>query len=65
MLNSVICKVTGHRVNRRRVWHDAVDFRTTCDRCNTPLIRDDREGWRPFDSDRDLLAERKAHPHSA
>jgi len=65
MLGSVICKMSGHRVNRRRVWHDGVDFRTTCDRCSTPLIRDEQHGWRAFDNELDLLAERKAHPHHA
>lgn len=63
MLNSFICKVAGHRVNRRRVWHDAVDFRTSCDRCDTPLIRDEQQGWRPFDGERDDLDERKSHPN--
>lgn len=65
MFKSVVCKVAGHRVNRRRVWHDKFDFRTSCDRCGAPLIRDDADGWREFDSDRDHLAGRMAHPSSA
>lgn len=65
MFNSVICKLGGHRVNRRRVWHDKVDFRTSCARCDTPLIRDEQSGWREFDNERDVLAEREAHPHHA
>ena len=65
MLGSVICKVSGHRVNRRRVWHDGLDFRTNCERFDLPLIRDMAKGWRPFDSARDHQAHRKGHPHHA
>lgn len=64
-MKSLVCKVKGHRINRRRVWHDKFDFRTTCDRCGAPLIRDEEEGWREFDSDRDMLVDRKAHPKHA
>ena len=48
MLNSLFCKLRGHRANRRRVWHDKVDFRTSCQRCNAPLLRDEHRGWREF-----------------
>ena len=64
MFARAICKLGGHRVNRRRVWHDGVDFRTSCDRCHAPLIRDERSGWREFGDD-DALEERQAHPHHA
>ena len=63
MLLNFVCKIAGHRVNRRRVWHDSVDFRTSCERCNTPLIRDEKKGWRPFDEERDFAPERSMHPH--
>ena len=64
MLSAVWCRLGGHRVNRRRVWHDKVDFRTSCDRCDAPLIRDEQAGWREF-NEQDLLEEREAHPHHA
>lgn len=51
MLASLRCGLSGHRINRRRVWNDGTHFRTECDRCGTPLIRD-LKGWRPVqDSD--------------
>lgn len=65
MLKSMVCKAAGHRVNRRRVWHDKVDFRTSCDRCGVPMIRDDHHGWREFDNERDLQLERRSHPDHA
>jgi len=61
MFNIVICNVVGHRVNRRRVWDDGMNFRTNCERCQTPIIRD-QQGWRPFDSSRDANEGRCAHP---
>ncbi|KWV95696.1 hypothetical protein ASS64_00115 [Erythrobacter sp. AP23] len=65
MLSSVICKVGSHNVNRRRVWHDGINFRTKCTRCSAPLIRDHQKGWRPLDEERDLRAERLPHPRHA
>lgn len=64
MLESVICKARGHRVNRRRVWDDGLSYRTNCERCRVPLIRG-IEGWRQFDTNRDLDSSRRAHPHHA
>ena len=64
MFDSLICKVSGHRVNRRRVWDDGVNFRTNCERCDKPLIRD-KQGWRVFDSSRDLNPARRTHPRHA
>ena len=43
MLGSMVCKMGGHRVNRRHVWDDGMNFRTNCARCDAALIRD-REG---------------------
>ena len=65
MFDSMICRISDHRVNRRRVWHDGVHFRTKCTRCDTPLIRDTRDGWRRFDEERDLAFERQPHPRNA
>ena len=64
MLGSFVCKARGHRVNRHRVWDDGLSYRTSCDRCNAPLIRD-LDGWRQFDTDRDLNSARRAHPNHA
>ena len=64
MLKNLLCQIVGHKVNRRRVWHDRFNFRTSCDRCSAPLLRD-RHQWRLFDTERDANLERAAHPHSA
>lgn len=64
MMNAAICNVVGHRVNRRRVWDDGMNFRTNCERCQTPMIRD-KQGWRPFDGNRDSNVGRCAHPRQA
>ncbi len=61
MLGSMVCKMRGHRVNRRHVWDDGMNFRTNCARCDAVLIRD-REGWRTFDNNRDLDERRRPHP---
>lgn len=49
MLASLRCGLSGHKINRRRVWNDGTHFRTDCDRCATPLIRD-LKGWRPVEA---------------
>lgn len=61
MLNSLICRVVGHKVDRRRVWNDSVDFRTTCTRCRDPLLRGEAV-WRRYDPARDDSAMRDVHP---
>ena len=61
MLKRMICGLRGHVVNRSRVWNDGYDYRTSCDRCGTPMLRD-VDGWRPFDEDRDNNLPRKPHP---
>jgi len=48
MFESVICRLRGHRANRRKAWHDGVDFRSKCIRCDHPMIRDSH-GWHPED----------------
>ena len=63
MLKRLFCLVRRHHVNRRRVWNDQLNFRTSCDRCGVPLLRDGR-GWREFDSNRDAHVQRQAHPRS-
>jgi hypothetical protein len=56
------CQIVRHRVNRRRVWNDQLNFRTSCERCGTPLLRDEH-GWRQFDSERDANVLRDGHPN--
>ena len=63
MLKGLLCNVANHRVNRHRVWHDNLNFRTNCERCGKPLLRDTK-GWREFDSAIDSDTSRSAHPHS-
>lgn len=58
MRGSLICKARGHRINRRRVWDDGMNYRTGSERCGLELIRD-LDGWRRFDSDRDPHASRR------
>jgi hypothetical protein len=55
-----VCRIIGHKVDRRRVWNDSVDFRTSCARCGTLLVRDQVK-WREFDLERDT-EDRQPHP---
>lgn len=59
---NLICWARGHR-RGSNVWHDTLDFRSQCVRCQLPMIRDDlRGGWRLFDSVSDQVADRVPHP---
>ncbi|MEP2234520.1 MAG: hypothetical protein ABJM58_06875 [Alteripontixanthobacter sp.] len=59
----MLCKFFDPAINRRRVWHDGLEFRTNCDRCGAELIRGE-QGWREFDAIRDDDPERKPHPNT-
>ena len=61
MLGKLACRLSGHAVDRQRVWHDGLSFRTRCESCNAPLIRD-RGGWRKFDFEKDPSKHRSGHP---
>jgi hypothetical protein len=41
-----------------------VNFRTNCERCGKPLLRD-AKGWREFDTALDADISRSGHPHNA
>jgi hypothetical protein len=60
MFTKLLCATKGHLINRHRVWHDSVDYRTRCDRCDQEMVRD-AAGWQVFDRD-DHAAERLPHP---
>ncbi len=62
MLNAMICRMKGHQVDRHRVWHDNLNFRTSCKTCGVALLRTG-EGWRRFDSMKDASPDRLPHPH--
>lgn len=47
MLRKLVCSILGHSINRNRVWHDGVDFRTACRRCQAPMVREN-DGWQRF-----------------
>jgi hypothetical protein len=61
MFAELACRILKHRVDRRRVWNDGLDFRTACGRCSVPLLRD-AGGWREFDAPRDDNPRRAPHP---
>ena len=44
---AIICKVVGHRPDRKRHWHDQMNWRSNCKICQFGLIRD-HNGWREF-----------------
>jgi hypothetical protein len=48
VLRRNLCQWFGHRVNRRKVWHDGVDFRSRCLRCDQEMLRDTAR-WRLFE----------------
>ncbi len=58
-----LCAMFRHRRDRRKAWHDGLNYRSNCKRCGIPLIRT-VHGWRAFDSQRDLSTHRRPHPHS-
>lgn len=49
---NIFCKALGHKRSRGRVWHDGLDYRGYCKRCEAPLIRD-LGNWRAFDAERE------------
>lgn len=61
MIGAALCFVGHHSPNRRKVWNDGLDFRSSCVGCGRPMIRS-FHGWRLFDNDRDALIERDAKP---
>lgn len=64
MVAKIICLLTGHSVNRHRVWFDGLNFRTRCTRCSACLIREE-DGWRQFDGSRDADKRRDRHPRDS
>lgn len=45
----LLCFLIGHRRRGDKVWHDMVDWRSSCSRCAQPLIRDHQlDRWRAF-----------------
>ncbi|HEY6816203.1 MAG TPA: hypothetical protein VI168_11730 [Croceibacterium sp.] len=44
----MICRLWGHRANRRKAWHDGRDFHSKCIRCGHPMLRN-RHGWQASD----------------
>ncbi len=64
MLDRLVCLFSRHAINRHRVWHDGLEFRTKCARCRTPLLRT-QDGWRGFDEEDDADDRRLPHPRAA
>ena len=59
----LICKLRGHRVDRKHAWHDGMDWRASCRRCSTTMIRNGvTQTWRPFDPDADFSVFREGKP---
>lgn len=48
MIRLTICEFLGHRVNRKKVSHDGLNYRTNCARCRHSLIRQ-KHGWVLYD----------------
>ena len=42
---SLLCRLRGHKVNRKRVSHDGAVYRTNCQRCGCPMYRE-WDGWK-------------------
>jgi len=64
MFRHQFCLVAGHAINRKRVWHDGLDFRTKCSRCGQPLVRSEH-GWRAFIESEDEDPRRRIQHKSA
>ena len=63
MFNSALCSILGHKIDRSRVWHDGINFRTRCHRCKTPMIRE-LDGWSQFETEVHGSVDRSSHPHN-
>ncbi|WP_454883383.1 hypothetical protein [Sphingomonas oryzagri] len=51
---NILCLIAGHKINRAKVWHDGLDHRSRCARCDATLVRDPQVGrWRVFDPKKD------------
>jgi hypothetical protein len=57
----MFCLIAGHK-HSHNVWHDGIDFRSRCRRCNRPMVRA-LNGWRLWDGG-DFDVGRKGHPLS-
>lgn len=64
MLANVICRFAKHQINRKKVWHDGLDYRASCTRCHQPMIRD-AHGWREFDETLDAAGARMVPPSAS
>ena len=62
MLLDKICCFGRHKADRKRTWHDGLNYRSTCSVCRKTLIKNG-ERWRVFDSRKDYDERRRAHPH--
>jgi hypothetical protein len=59
----IICKLRGHSRDSHRAWHDGIDWRSSCVRCDTPLIKDEAiNRWRAFDPEKDFSSQRRGKP---
>jgi len=61
MFSVLMCKLWGHKINRKRVWDDGISFRGRCHRCDAAMIRD-FDNWRVYDPQMDFDINRKPHP---
>jgi hypothetical protein len=49
-------------MDRHRVWHDSIDYRTSCTRCGAALVRLP-SGWTEFEPSRHGDPQRQPHPN--
>lgn len=63
MMFKLVCALIGHRISRHHVWHDDRDFRTSCRRCRTNLLRD-IDDWRVFTGEDAAVHGRAVHPRN-
>jgi hypothetical protein len=42
-----LCRIVGHKRDRKRAWFDGMDWRSNCIYCEISMIRG-ANGWRPF-----------------
>lgn len=61
MLGKMVCALSGHVVDRHRVWFDSMEYRTTCTRCGAEMIRLPA-GWTVFEEDKHAHPSRDPHP---
>lgn len=60
-LAKLSCSIFGHQISKKHIWHDQLNLRTNCRRCDRVMIRT-LDGWRPYNEATDFHEKRLETP---